>query len=100
MSCSPATEICAPSGSDVRLSITISDTSGPLDLTGWTTNLFDLAQPLVGRVTAQITAPSSGVIAITIDGSTPLSIGRYWFRLQMNSPTDSLALPQFVLTVV
>ena len=92
-------------GSDVSLTVTITDEGGPVDLSGRELLLFDVNTVLDGRITANITDASAGVISLFIEGTDPLPLGRRSFRLQVNNPlspegADSIGLPPFILEVV
>ena len=92
-------------GSDVSLTVTITDEGGPVDLSGRELLLFDVNTVLDGRITTNITDASAGVISLFIEGTDPLPLGRRSFRLQVNNPlspegADSIGLPPFILEVV
>ena len=92
-------------GSDVSLTVTITDEGGAVDLTGRELALFDVNSVLDGRVVATISDAANGVISLFIEGTDPLPLGRRTFRLQVNnslSPdgADSIGLPPFILEVV
>ena len=93
-------QIQSNSGSDVVLTVTLTDDSGPVDLTGRTALVFDVPAQLLGRVSALITNPATGVITISVEGSTPLPVKTYSFRVQINQPNgNSIGLPIFQLSV-
>lgn len=100
MTCPTPIELCATRGSDVSLTITISDADGPVDLTSQSVSVFDVVPSLEGRVTAAITDAAAGRITVDIEGTDPIDIGRHVFRLRLSGAGDSVGLPPFVLGVV
>lgn len=91
-------------GSDVRLIVTISDGGSPLNLAGRSVVPFEVSEPLINRVSAEITDAVAGQVTILIEGTDPIPLGRHSFRLQVNAPitggADSLGLPRFILEVI
>jgi hypothetical protein len=88
------------SGSDLLLTVTITDTGGPVDLTGRTLSIFEASAPIADRVSASFIDAENGIISIAIEGSNPLPAKTYSFRLQINSFSgSSIGLPIFFLSV-
>lgn len=91
------------SGSDVTVIVTLTDESGAVNLSGRTLTVFNVSRKLTGRVSAQITNAASGVITAKVEGTDPLPVGTYSFRLQVNlqagSDKESIGLPLFELSV-
>jgi hypothetical protein len=93
-------QIQSNSGSDVVLTVTLTDDSGPVDLTGRSAVVFDVPDQLLSRVSAVITNPATGVITVSIEGSNPLPVKTYTFRVQISQPNgSSIGLPLFQLSV-
>lgn len=88
-------------GSDIALSLTLSSGETPFDLSGYSAQVFDVAEVLNGRVTAQIQDGPGGVLSVDIEGTDPIEIGRHMFRVQLVSAVDdSVGLPAFFLVVI
>ena len=93
-------QIQSTSGSDLVLTVTLTDDSGPVDLTGRSAAVFDVSAQLISRVSASITNPATGVITVSVEGSNPLPVKTYTFRVQINQPNgNSIGLPIFQLSV-
>lgn len=88
------------SGSDVRVTLAMADGSGPIDLSDRTVNVFGVAPELAGRITATITDATGGLVEVHVEGSDPISLGTYAFRIQILKGGDSIGLPLFNLRVV
>lgn len=91
-------------GSDITVSVTLSDDDGVINLTGATLSFFDVRTELDGLLTGEITDASNGVVEIKIEGTSPINVGVYRFRVQLNFPdggdTTSIGLPMFRIEVV
>ena len=88
------------SGSDVRVTLTMANDSGPIDLTDRGINVFGVAPQLAGRVSATITDATAGVLEVQVEGTNPIAVGTYGFRIQITSTGDSIGLPMFNLRVM
>lgn len=93
-------QIQSTSGSDLVLTVTLTDDGGPVDLTGRTVLVFEASDQLINRVSASITNAATGVITVSIEGSNPLPVKTYTFRVQINQPNgNSIGLPVFQLSI-
>jgi hypothetical protein len=93
-------QIQSTSGSDLVLTVTLTDDGGPVNLTGRSVAVFDTADQLLGRVSAAITNAAAGVITVSVEGSDPLPVKIYTFRVQINQANgNSIGLPLFQLSV-
>lgn len=68
-------------GSDIAISVTLTDEAGSVDLTGGSLSVFDVRAELDGLVSGQITDAANGVIEVKIEGTTPIAVGVYSFRV-------------------
>jgi hypothetical protein len=82
-------------GSDIRLAITWRTEDGePLNLTGADIDIIDASPGISEVIEATITDATAGQIEIFIEGSEPIELGRYNFRIQVNYYAgDSIATP-------
>jgi hypothetical protein len=97
--------LSATRGSDVVSVITMKQPNNtPIDLTGRTIAFFDIPTNLTGRISGSIIDATAGKIQVNVEGTDPITLGNYIFRLQINAGTapniDSLALPKIELKVV
>jgi hypothetical protein len=90
-------------GSDVRLTLTLTNAAAPyapVDLTGRSVAIIDVAPLLQGRLTAQVTNAALGQMELFIEGTNPLPRGNYTFTLQiLSGGGDSLGIPEITLVV-
>ncbi len=82
-------------GSDIRLAITWRTEDGePLDLTGAEITIIDASPGISEVIEPSIVNASAGQIEVFIEGSEPIALGRYNFRVQVNYYAgDSIATP-------
>lgn len=103
MSCDIIKIPCTTRGTDVSLSVAISDDAGAFDLTGRSVSVFDVHPTIDGLVSADITDAENGIITVTVEGTAPIDAGVYSFRVQVNNPAgggpESIGLPMFRLEV-
>jgi len=90
------TEVCADAvittvfrGSDKVWAIRFKNTdASPVNLTGYTPELFDVDPALASRLTASIPVPTDGVLYVTLEGTPPIPVGRYPFRARAIGAVD------------
>lgn len=89
-------------GSDANLTVNIDDDNGDIDLTGREVSIFAVDNnSFADRVSAEITDAGNGEITIFIEGTDPIPIGYYRFRLQIiGVDSDSIGLPPFVVRII
>jgi hypothetical protein len=97
--------LSATRGSDVVFVITMKQPNNtPIDLTGRTIAFFDIPKNLTGRISGSIVDATAGKIQVNVEGTDPITLGNYIFRLQINdenvSNVDSLALPKIELRII
>ena len=95
--------ITATSGSDIRLSGRFVPPEGSsIDLTGYNlTALVDSASALSGRVSVSWTDQSAGEFQVFIEGSSPIRVGLYGFRVQADgSGLDGFATPEIRVKII
>jgi len=88
------------SGSDVRIVLAITSEGAPVSLVGRTVEVFGAAPQIEGRVSATITDAAGGAFEVLVEGTAPIPVGTYGFRLQINGPGDSIGLPLMNLKVI
>ena len=87
-------------GSDVSLQFVVSDELGdPIDLTGGSIAFLDVSDALVSRISGAITNAASGQVVVSIEGTIPLVVGDYGFRVQILGVASSVGWPLFTLRV-
>jgi len=86
-------------GSDVVFDCTITDEGGAVDLTGGSIAFLDLSDSLIGRITGVITNAVAGQVRVTIEGTDPLLVGTYCFRVQILGVASSIGWPKFSFSV-
>lgn len=90
-------------GSAADLSFVWPDGAGlPLDLTGWTLDLFEVSARLDGHVAISSPEPAAGRVLIEIDAiaDLPIRTAINTFRVRATPPSgalDAITLPLFVL---
>lgn len=64
---------------------------GNANLTGWTTDVFDISTSLVGKVTPLIVTPATGSITIKINADPTLSLlwNDNYFRFRITPPSGA-----------
>lgn len=100
------TELCAGAvvtevfrGSDKTWAVRFKNTDdSPVNLTGYTPELFDVNTAVEARLTASIPIPADGTLYVVLEGSPPLPVGRYPFRARAVGPVDR-ASPSIVIVV-
>jgi hypothetical protein len=88
------------SGSDVRVTLAVADDSGPIDLTDRQITVFGVSPQLLGRISAAITDPLTGMVDVLVEGTNPIDVGTYGFRIQLTRDGQSIGLPAFSLRVL
>ena len=87
-------------GSDVALQFVVSDELGdPIDLTGGTLAFLDVSDGLASRISGVITDAVAGQVVVSIEGTIPLLVGDYGFRVQVLGVSSSVGWPLFTLRV-
>lgn len=103
-------------GSDAEFILAYKDAAGePIDLTGRTVLVFD--EVIVGatsrrgvqvvgikdKITGTVTNGAGGIVTLKLDGTDPIPVGKYSFRVQLNEGTgndiESLATPLIYLDI-
>lgn len=80
------TTVRATSGSDVSLRFKWKGSDGsPIVLSGYSVEVLTASEELVGRASAFVEDASSGYTICSIEGSDPIGVGRYSFRVQVTS---------------
>ena len=89
----------ATSGSDIRLQFTVGPDT--LVLAGFTlTILLTPSSGLEGRVSAAWVDVAERRLDVFIEGTNPLPVGVYAFRVQFNNPSgDSFATPAITVRI-
>lgn len=97
-----ANTITATSGSDISLGLTWKQPSGsPVDISDYTATMLFGGDELTSRFTYDMTDPTNGVMRVLIEGTTPIDIGVYRFRIQItNGVGSSIASQEIVLRVI
>lgn len=92
----------ATRGSDITLVFTwTTPDDTPFDLTNCTLAVLDAGSVISNRFSARITDAAGGVFEVFIEGSSPIAVGFYDFRVQIVQPDgDSIATPLMGLNVV
>lgn len=86
-------------GSDIEFDCTLTDEGGAVDLTGGSVAFLDVSDSLVGRITGVITNAVAGQVRVRIEGTDPLIVGTYCFRVQVLGVASSIGWPLFIVTV-
>jgi hypothetical protein len=103
-------------GSDADILLYWKDENGdPLDLTGMTVTVFDetviggqcsrgpATVEITNKLTGLVTDAENGEVTLHLEGTTPIQVGRYAFRVQMNMQSgqaiNSLATPLIKLEI-
>lgn len=90
-------------GSQCDLTFVWPDGAGdPLNLTGWTLDLFDVSETLTDHVTITATDPAAGAVLIEVDAlpDLPVNSTANTFRVRATPPSgadNAITLPQFVI---
>lgn len=97
-----ATSLEATSGSDIRLRMTwIMENGDPLDLTYATVTPIEATGAIADRIAASVLDGPAGEFEVFIEGSDPLALGSYNFRVQVSQDGgDSVATPAIGLKIV
>lgn len=87
-------------GSDVDLNLEWQNgDASPMDITGQTVSFLDVSPELVGRLTTNVPAPTTGLMTLAIAGAAdPLSLGTHTFRLQLMPAAISTPLIRLRVT--
>lgn len=104
-------------GSDADFVLTWKDENGdPVDLSGKTVTVFDevvvstcskvrgpVSGDITNRITGQVTDGPNGIVTLHLEGTTPIRVGKYAFRVQLNEQSgeaiNSLATPLIGLEI-
>ena len=71
-------------GSDFRLALTLVDQLGAaIDLTGREIAIIDASRTIRSRIAAEISDAGAGQAEVFIEGTSPLPVGTYTFRVQL-----------------
>jgi hypothetical protein len=104
-------------GSDAEFVLTWKDENGdPVDLTGKTVTVFDEivvgtcskvrgpnSGDIANRITGEVTDGPNGIVTLYLEGTNPIRVGKYAFRVQLNNQSgevvSSLATPLIGLEI-
>jgi hypothetical protein len=99
MSCN---RIIATRGSDIRLACTWRDGEGnPINMTDVELVILDAPAALEELISVEITQAEAGKFEVFIEGTDPIGLGVYRFRVQRNEISgDSKATPLFEVKII
>lgn len=88
-------------GSDASFVFTWKDINKtPMDISGMSVTILDASDVVSARLSGEVTDGVNGVLTIFLEGSDPIKIGKYSFRVQINTVAgQSMATPQLTLVV-
>jgi hypothetical protein len=104
-------------GSDAEFLMSWKDKTGnPIDLSGRTVAILDestisvchkvkgsTAGDITSRITGTVTDGPNGVVTLHLEGTKPIKVGKYTFRVQINEESgetvNSLATPLIELEI-
>lgn len=90
-------------GSDASFPMVWEDALGvPLDLSGRVVEILDASSPIAANLTGEVTDGLNGVVTLYLEGTEPIRVGKYLFRVQLNTitiPVDSISTPLINLEI-